>query len=265
MNKTDISKTLTRGAVKQRALLLAEDTALQRMRKKRVLTDSESGKIWDSFKTPYEKKVWNRIRGIEISLMEVINLLQALTFEVLYKKANIKGTLSLWGAFEESEEIANFILYEIKDPVERKRLAELTVKRSRMAYGDLSVDPEGFIKVSVGDKDSKKKYTVWSILELQRGYLISSYKDFNGVRQAILDYQNETGVYINVYKERMEELTKKALDPAIDETKYSPNKLYKGREGEIIKYYQILPDTKNIGYSQETYDLAMRNLKKEAE
>jgi hypothetical protein len=264
MNKKDLSKAFTGGAVKQRALLLAEDIALQRMKKKRILTEEESRKIWESFKTPYEKKVWNEIREVEINISEGLNLLMAVTFEVLYKKANLKGTLSLWGSFEESEEIANFILYEIKDLLERKRIADLTVERSRIAYGDLSVDPEGFIKVSVGDKDSKKKYTVWSIIELQRGYLIESYKSFNGLRQAILDYQDETGVHLKTYKDRINEYTLKALDPAIDETKYSPNKLYKGREGEIIKYYQILPDPNKLGYSQESYDLGMRNLKKEA-
>ena len=54
MSKKDISKILTTGSAKQRALLLAENIARGKYSQERLLTDHEINQLSESFKKPNE-------------------------------------------------------------------------------------------------------------------------------------------------------------------------------------------------------------------
>lgn len=263
MNKSKTVKTLTGGSVKQRALLLVENIARLRSGVDPILTKSEGDKIWDSFKTPYEKKTWNNIRAIGEAMLWTVNVLQAIGFEVLWKKSNLRGSLSLWGSYEQIEELSNLILYEIKDPEERKRIAEIISKRERILLGDLSLDSESYLKLTIRDKSVKGG--IADIIQIQRQKLIESYQSYNGAKKAISDYEEETGVYIKIYREKIEKLDKTVSETNILDTKYLYNSKYTGREKVIMEDYIQLPDPEEAGYSQEAYDKIMRNLKAEGE
>lgn len=201
MAKKDIGKTLTTGSPKQRLLLIAEDTARGRYFQEKLLTDHEFKQLSDSFKKPNEIKLWNEWRRIDDTVANAINNLQGLKFEVLMHYSNLRGYILVWNSMENTELLVNSVLHEIKDPKERKRIAEDGAKGINLLFSKAEPDQEGYVQIKVDfDKDSDKgkkhrekpeptkEYSLWYVMNNVKKEVETSVIKYLSWERATLDF-----------------------------------------------------------------------------
>ena len=219
MAKKDIGKILTTGSPKQRILLIAEDIARGKYFQEKLLTDSEFNQLSDSFKKPNEIKLWNEWRRIDETVANAINNLQGVKFEVLMNYSNLRGYILVWNSIENTELLVNSVLHEIKDPKERKRIAEDGAKGIDLLFSKTEPDQEGYIEIKVdfesdsysdengkpiGYKDKPRKtkeYSLWYVMNNVKKEVENSVIKYISWETALLDFMEDKGFNVKAYKE----------------------------------------------------------------
>lgn len=270
MAKKDISKILTTGSPKQRLLLVAENGARHIYGKETVLTDREFNQISDSFKKPNEIKLWNQWLQHSKKIVNAINNLQGLSFEVKMNYSNLRGYILVWNSIENTELLVNSVLHEIKDPVERKRIAESGAKAVDLLFSKTAPDEEGYIDIKIdfekksykGKKynekpETPKEYSLLYVMNNVKTEATTSAIKFLSWRQAILDYMDETGYNVKTYKDVLQEFTDQVYTPVIGWPKYE-GELRMGEPHpqieKLLKKYAITPNIGELEIDEGVYN-----------
>jgi len=275
MAKKDIGKILTTGSPKQRLLLLAEDIARGKYFQNKLLTDRDFNQLSDSFKKPNEIKLWNEFRKLDDTITNAIINLQGLKFEVLMNYSNLRGYILVWNSIENTELLVNSVLHEIKDPQERKRIAESGAKGIDLLFSKTEPDQEGYIEIKVDfEKDSytdengkligykekpkkTKEYSLWYVMNNVKKEVETSVIKYLSWESATLDFMDERGFNVKTYKDKIKEMTTQVYTPIIGWAKYS-GELNTGlshpRLEEIIKKYAICPNMEDIKVDEAQYN-----------
>lgn len=270
MAKKDIGKILTTGSPKQRILLIAEDIARGKYFQEKLLTDSDFNQLSNSFKKPNEIKLWNEFMRLDDTVTNAIVNLQGLKFEVLMNYSNLRGYILLWNSIENTELLVNSVLHEIKDPKERKRIAENGAKGIHLLFSKTETDQEGYIEIKVDfEKDSykgksfgeklepTKKYSLWYVMNNVKKEVETSVIKYLSWESATLDFMKERGFNVKTYKEQIKQMTTKVYSPIIGWAKYSgelDTGLYHPRLEEIIKKYAICPNMDELKVDEAEYN-----------
>lgn len=274
MAKKDISKLLTTGSPKQRMLLIAEDIARGKYSQDKLLTDHEFNQLSESFKKPNEIKLWNEFRRLDETVANAINNLQGVKFEVLMNYSNLRGYILVWNSIENTELLVNSVLHEIKDPKERKRIAEDGAKDINLLFSKTEPDQEGYIEIKVDfEKDSykdengkligykekprkTKEYSLWYVMNNVKKEVENSVIKYISWETALLDFMEDKGFNVKTYKDIIKELTTQVYSPIIGWAKYS-GELNTGlthpRLDEIIKKYAICPNVGELKVDEAMY------------
>lgn len=283
MAKKDISTILTKGSVKQRLLLLAEDNAKAKFNEERLLTEHEINQLSDSFKKPNEIQLWNKWLRVDRQVTTALMNIQGLKFEVLMHYSNLRGYILVWETIQEAEVLTNHILHEIKDQEERKRISSQAGKLGRFLFTDIQTDEEGYLDINIDfnndteDKVSKKISpelqktlrkelqrakipTLWYVMNNVKQEAIKAAIRFISWREAILDYMDEEGFSIKTYKDMLSKMNEDIHKPIIGWTKYQsdeesfipdiPNK----RADKLKAKYSITPNIKELEADPEIYN-----------
>jgi hypothetical protein len=262
MIKKDLSTTLKRGLIKNKVLILLDSNARVKIGKEPLITQEEGDKIRDSLKAPYEIRVYNKLIQIEKNIAYQMINLSLMSVDVARFVSEVKGAILVWEVSEEAEELANYLLYEIKDLEERRRIAEAGVKRSNILFIDLSVDNEGFIKT---DPDGKKGSSNLreNINNIVKTLILVSSR-YNTLRKVILDYMEETGVKIRTYIEEIKSYDYRAYDFTLDKYSLQKKTFFKlpHRVDNQKNYYSIVPDLREIEIDPKLYDSYYRSINK---
>ena len=270
MAKKDIGKILTTGSPKQRILLIAEDIARGKYFQEKLLTDSEFNQLSDSFKKPNEIKLWNEWRRIDETVANAINNLQGVKFEVLMNYSNLRGYILVWNSIENTELLVNSVLHEIKDPKERKRIAEDGAKGIDLLFSKTEPDQDGYIEIKVDfEKDSykgkkygekpepTKEYSLWYVMNNVKKEVENSVIKYISWETALLDFMEDKGFNVKAYKEAIKQMTTQVYSPIIGWAKYS-GELNTGlphpRLDEIIKKYAICPNVGELKVDEAMYN-----------
>lgn len=258
MAKKDIGKILTTGSPKQRMLLIAEDIARGKYFQEKLLTDSEFNQLSNSFKKPNEIKLWNEFKKLDDIVANAIVNLQGLKFEVLMNYSNLRGYILVWNSIENTELLVNSVLHEIKDPKERKRIAEDGAKGIDLLFSKTEPDQEGYIEIKVDfEKDSYKEYSLWYVMNNVKKEVETSVIKYLSWESATLDFMEERGFNVKTYKEQIKQMTTQVYSPIIGWAKYS-GELNTGlphpRLEEIIKKYAICPNIGEIKVDEAQYN-----------
>lgn len=270
MAKKDIGKILTTGSTKQRLLLIAEDIARGKYFQEKLLTDHEFNQLSESFKKPNEIKLWNEWRRIDETVANAINNLQGVKFEVLMNYSNLRGYILVWNSIENTELLVNSVLHEIKDPKERKRIAEDGAKGINLLFSKTEPDQEGYIEIKVDfEKDSykgkkygekpepTKKYSLWYVMNNVKKEVETSVIKYLSWETALLDFMEDKGFNVKTYKENIKQMTTQVYSPIIGWDKYS-GELNTGlphpRLEEIIKKYAICPNIGELKVDEAMYN-----------
>lgn len=270
MAKKDIGKIITTGSPKQRMLLIAEDVARGKYFQEKLLTDSEFNQLSNSFKKPNEIKLWNEFRKLDDTVTNAIVNLQGLKFEVLMNYSNLRGYILVWNSIENTELLVNSVLHEVKDPKERKRIAEDGAKGTDLLFSKTEPDQEGYIEIKVDfeedgemigfrDKPRKtKEYSLWYVMNNVKKEVETSVTKYLSWERATLDFMEERGFNVKTYKEKIEEMTTQVYSPIIGWAKYRGELNLKGRPHprleEIIKKYAICPNIGEIKVDEAQYN-----------
>lgn len=270
MAKKDIGKILTTGSAKQRILLIAEDIARGKYFQEKLLTDSDFNQLSNSFKKPNEIKLWNEFRDLDETVTNAIVNLQGLMFKVLTDYSNLRGYILVWNSIENTELLVNSVLHEIKDPKERKRIAEDGAKGIALLFSKIEPDQEGYIEIKVDfeeysyeDKPRKtKEYSLWYVMNNVKKEVETSVIRYLSWERAILDFMKERGFNIKTYKEQIKKMTAQVYSPIIGWAKYSGElntRLPHPRLEEIIKKYAICPNMDELKVDEEQYNWFRRH------
>ena len=274
MAKKDISKLLTTGSPKQRILLIAEDIARGKYSQDKLLTDHEFNQLSESFKKPNEIKLWNEFRRLDETVANAINNLQGVKFEVLMNYSNLRGYILVWNSIENTELLVNSVLHEIKDPKERKRIAEDGAKGIDLLFSKTEPDQEGYIEIKVDfekdsyeDEDGKpigyknkprktKEYSLWYVMNNVKKEVENSVIKYLSWESALLDFMEDKGFNVKTYKDIIKDMTTQVYSPIIGWAKYS-GELNTGlphpRLDEIIKKYAICPNVGELKVDEAMY------------
>ena len=270
MAKKDIGKILTTGSPKQRLLLIAEDIARGKYFQEKLLTDSDFNQLSNSFKKPNEIKLWNEWRRIDGTVANAINNLQGVKFEVLMNYSNLRGYILVWNSIENTELLVNSVLHEIKDPKERKQIAENGAKGIDLLFSKTEPDQEGYIEIKVdfeedsykgkkyGEKpEPTKEYSLWYVMNNVKKEVENSVIKYLSWETALLDFMEDKGFNVKTYKENIKQMTTQVYSPIIGWDKYS-GELNTGlphpRLEEIIKKYAICPNVRELKVDEEMYN-----------
>lgn len=270
MAKKDIGKILTTGSPKQRILLIVEDIARGKYFQEKLLTDSDFNQLSNSFKKPNEIKLWNEFRRLDDTVTNAIVNLQGLKFEVLMNYSNLRGYILVWNSIENTELLVNSVLHEIKDPKERKRIAEDGAKGINLLFSKTEPDQEGYIEIKVDfEEDSykdengdykpikTKEYSLWYVMNNVKKEVETSVIKYLSWESATLDFMEERGFNVKTYKEAIKKMTTEVYSPIIGWAKYS-GELYTGlphpRLEEIIKKYAICPNMDELKVDEAQYN-----------
>ena len=275
MAKKDIGKILTSGSPKQRLLLIAEDVARGKYFQEKLLTDSDFNQLSNSFKKPNEIRLWNDFRKLDDTISNALINLQGLLFEVKMNYSNLRGYILVWNSIENTELLVNSVLHEIKDPKERKRIAENGAKGIDLLFSKTEPDQEGYIEIKVDfEKDSykdengkyigykeepkkTKEYSLWYVMTNVKKEVETSVIKYLSWESAILDYMEERGFNIKTYKQQISQMTTQVYSPIIGWAKYSGEintGLPHPRLEEIIKKYAICPNMEELKVDEAQYN-----------
>lgn len=270
MAKKDIGKLLTTGSPKQRLLLIAEDIARGKYFQDKLLTDHEFNQLSESFKKPNEIKLWNEFRKLDDTVTNAIVNLQGLKFEVLMNYSNLRGYILVWNSIENTELLVNSVLHEIKDPKDRKRIAEDGAKGIDLLFSKTEPDQEGYVEIKVDfEKDSyegkkygeepepTKEFSLWYVMNNVKKEVETSVIKYLSWEAALLDFMEDKGFNIKTYKENIKQMTTQVYSPIIGWAKYS-GELKTGlphpRLEEIIKKYAICPNVGELKVDEAQYN-----------
>lgn len=276
MAKKNISKTLTTGTPLKKMLLITEDIARGRYFKDRLLTDHEFNQLSDSFKKPNEIKLWNKFRRAEETVANALINLQGGLFEVKMNYSNLRGYILLWNSIENAELLVNSVLHEIKDPKERKRIAESGAKGVDLLFSKTEPDEEGYIEIKVDfEKDSyrdengerigfkdkprkTKEYSLWYVMNNVKREATTSAIKWLSWEKALQDYIEEQGFNIKTYKDKIQEMRDEVYTPIIGWAKYY-GELNIGVEvnpklNELLEKYAICPNIEELEINIEEYN-----------
>lgn len=276
MAKKDIGKILTTRSPKQRMLLISEDRARGKYFQNKLLTNSDFIQLSNSFKKPNEIKLWNEFTNLDETVTNAIINLQGLKFEVLMNYSNLRGYILVWNSIENAELLVNSVLHEIKDPKERKRIAEDGAKGIDILFSKTETDQEGYIEIKVDfeehsykkengkpmgykEKQIKKTetYSLWYVMNNVKKQVETSVIKYLSWESAILDFMDNKGFNVKTYKEQIKKMTTQVYSPIIGWAKYS-GELNTGiphpRLEETIKKYAICPNVAELKIDEEQYN-----------
>ena len=266
MAKKDIGKILTTGSLKQKLLLVAEQRARHTYGKELILTDHEYNQLSDSFKKSNEIKLWNEWNKHAVKVVGAISNLQGLMFEVQVNYSNLRGYILVWNSIENAELLVNSVLHEIKDPKERKRIAESGAKGVDLLFSKTAPDEEGYIDIKIDfekqtykgkEPEITKEYSLLYVMNNVKEEATASAIRFISWRQAILDYMEENNFNIKTYKEILQGFTDRVYTPIIGWAKYSGEintGLPHPQVEKLLKKYAITPKIEELEVNEEEYN-----------
>ena len=264
MAKKDISKILTTGSLKQKLLLVAEQKARHTYGKELILTDHEYNQLSDSFKESNEIKLWNVWNRHAVKIVGAITNLQGLMFEAQMNYSNLRGYILVWNSIENAELLVNSVLHEIKDPKERKRIAEGGAKGVDLLFSKTTTDQEGYIDIKIDfeenlgykETDLTKKYSLLYIMNNVKEEATASAIRFITWRQAIVDYMEENNFNVKTYKDIIQGFTDRVYAPIIGWAKYE-GELRTGlphpQVEKLLKKYAITPKIEELEINDAEY------------
>ena len=268
MAKKDIGKILTTGSPKHRLLLIAEDIARGKYFQEKLLIDSDFNQLSNSFKKPNEIKLWNEFRKLDDTVTNAIINLQGLKFEVLMNYSNLRGYILVWNSIEKAELLVNSVLHEIKDPKERKKIAESGAKRVDLLFSKTAPDEEGYIDIKIdfekqtykGKEEPKvtKEYSLLYVMNNVKVEATSSVIRFISWRKAILDYMEENSFNVKTYKDIIQGFTDRVYTPVIGWPKYSGEEMSGGlphpQLEKLLKKYCVTPNLEELEVNEAEYN-----------
>jgi len=260
MIKKDISKILTQGSIKKRALLFFSDLAKQAFEDKGILTNSERKKLFDSFKTEKEINIYNKYRRIDQTMRYSVIFLTQYKFSYKERIEKAIGFLSLSHTQQKAEELINLIIEALDPKKEKTSIIEDIINKENWFYpAHTQIDNEGYININTEEASSPSQegtafdFLLELLLKKATEILIECKTIIKLMEDFLEENSFEVRAYYNYIKKVEEELKR---EPILMNNIYSSEK-FKNLEYEypsLIKKYLILPQYEELEIDQDFYN-----------
>lgn len=154
MRKPNVDKILLKGSPKQRMSIVLEYRASNSYGRPSPITESEYRTLFDSFKSDYEIKLFNKMAEQERAIRYYLPNIQNMYHLYMMKTINLRGLCLLWMEYNREEEVFNQLLQTAKDEETKEEMRKIIQGRS-LLWADVITDKEGFIEI-VTDKKQKR-------------------------------------------------------------------------------------------------------------
>jgi len=251
MAKKNISKIITSGSLNKKLLLYFENAGRKEYQESPLLTQAEENALFHSVKTPAEGKKWNDYLDKYEKIHQAIDNMAIGYQKIQTDYSTLRAYILLWNSIENAELLANYILHETKDKKERAKIAKKTLASSLISFvfTEKKTDKEGYIELNTENKEHNLKGLLKHIKEELETNIIA----FLSLKTATLDFMEETGVNLEVFKERINRYSEGIYEPIIDWNKYRSDKqyFYEGtglyaRLNKIKKVYNSTPNLEEL-------------------
>lgn len=263
MAKKNITNTLLKGSARQRATLLTEHIARGKLFQERLLSENEFKQLSDSFKTDREIKVYNEFRKLDETVTNSVVNLQGAKAETFLKYANIRGYILYWLAMENAEQLANEILYKIKDTEERIRIAKNSTTGVFFLFSEIEPDEEGYLEIKTHNPMNSEEETdpeitgsFWDIINRTKEEAERSIIKYLSWEKATLDYMEENNFKAKTYLQQIELMRAQIETPVLEWNKYkgkSPEYKSSPILDKIMSRYNILPEVDKLSADETEY------------
>jgi len=246
-----------------------------------LLTDKERNTLIDSFKTSQEIRLYNKWNEYDRTVVNSLTNLQGLRFEVKMNYSNLRGYILVWNTIENTELLVNSVLHEIKEPGERRRIADNGTKGVDLLFTKTTVDPEGYLDIKIdfeketyrdekGNIDLKgkprktKEFSLWEVMNNVKKQAETSAITFISWSKALLDYMEEKGFNVKTYKDMVKVISEDVYSPIIGWEKYiSETKTFIAgipqRVNKLKSIYSITPIVSELEVDEEIYSYYKKN------
>jgi hypothetical protein len=154
MRKTNVDKILLKGSPKQRMSIILEYRASESYGRPSPITESEYKTLFDSFKSDYEVKLFNKMAEQERAIRYYLPNIQNMYHLYMSKVINLRGLCLLWMEYNREEEVFNQLLQTAKDEETKEEMRKI-IQGRRLLWADVKTDKEGFIEI-ITDKKQKR-------------------------------------------------------------------------------------------------------------
>jgi len=190
----DISKILTKGSVKQRVILLANEIGERGYGGKGNLSDKELDELHNSFKTNEEIRLYNKFKKQEGLIRNVIGALGQIQNAYLERIAVFTGFVMLNYSYQETEEIINVVLSNIEDKNVKKKVLKVLTKQKLLYSQKIEIKDKDFI--SIKEEEEEGISYMMRIVRDQAKEILIQYKT---ILKAVRDSIEETGFKVKAY------------------------------------------------------------------
>lgn len=273
--KTTPSNT-SKGTLKKRILMLAENSARLQYFMTPIMSEAEAEAIASSITSKSDIAYWEKVKQMDSKVMGAIQNIQGLSFELMMHKSNLRGYILLWNAIETSELLANSILQEIPNKDERKEISKRALNQAfrptEILLSKTSVDEEGYIELSidfekeiyskeVDDYIPSRRQSLQFAMDRVREDVIDRATTLKSWIAALRDYMKRNSFNLKVYKEKIDSIEDLALSDVVNWSKYLEsqknfNYIYDNSTliDSIKQDYSIVPDLHELKHSKDQYE-----------
>lgn len=273
--KTTPSNT-SKGTLKKRILMLAENSARLQYFMTPIIDEAEAEVIASSITSKSDIAYWEKVKQMDSKVMGAIQNIQGLSFELMMHKSNLRGYILLWNAIETSELLANSILQEIPNKDERKEISKRALNQAfrptEILLSKTSVDEEGYIELSidfekeiyskeVDDYIPSRRQSLQFAMDRVREDVIDRATTLKSWIAALRDYMKRNSFNLKVYKEKIDNIEDLALSDVVSWSKYLEsqknfNYIYDNSTliDSIKQDYSIVPDLHELKHSKDQYE-----------
>jgi len=190
----DISKILSKGSVKQRVILLANEIGERGYGGKGNLSDKELDELHNSFKTNEEIKLYNKFKKQEGLIRNVIGALGQIQNAYLERIAVFNGFVMLSHSYDEMEDILNAVLSNIEDKNTKGKILKVLTKQ-HILYNEIEIKDKNLISIKEKEEERGVGYMM-RIVRDQAEEILIQYKT---ILKAVRDSIEETGFKVKAY------------------------------------------------------------------
>ncbi|SOU86456.1 hypothetical protein [Tenacibaculum dicentrarchi] len=262
MTKKNIDKIIATGTPLKKIILIHEDIARRKYAKKKLLTNQEFEEISNSFIKNKDIDLWNKFKKTEYTVSSALMNLQGCLFEVKMHYSNLRGYILNWNTIEHTELLVNSVLHEIKDPIERKKIAENGAQYTSILFSKKKIDKEGYINLEIdfekGNSNNIDQYSLLSVMNNVKKDVTKSVVKWLSWEKALYDYINKQGFNIKIYKDKIQEFRNEIDTPIIAWVKYygelENEIIINPNTQELLKKYAICPKIEELEINKKEYD-----------
>lgn len=201
MSNVTVDKTLLKGSVRQRALLLSNHYIDLSSGGKGYLSESEKNTLENSFKKPEEIRVYNQYKKMSYNVqLFITNISQfRLTYAELLER--LEKYILLRRSNADMEDLVNNLLDLMPDKKTRVKGVKIAKEFSSVSlFRSITTDKENYVKI-IHDKNSLD-----DVIDNIRNNVKYEQKRLKSALAMIKDYLSETGFKVKAFSDYIKEV-----------------------------------------------------------